>query len=50
MIAAICVIMQSDLKRSPYSITGKLLTGVWQKSQTQSLDISDTGLFYEPSH
>jgi len=52
--SAICVVMQSDmwdhLKRSPYSTTGKLLTGIWQKFQTQSLDISDTGLFYEPSH
>ena len=49
MIAAICVIMQSDvwdlLRRSPYSTTGELLTGVWQKFQTQSLDISDAGLF-----
>jgi len=39
MIPAIYVIMQSDmwdhLKRSPYSTTGKLLTGIWQKFQTQ---------------
>jgi hypothetical protein len=51
MIPAICVVMQSDhLKWSCYSTTGQLLTGIWQKFQTQSLDILDTGLFYEPSH
>jgi len=45
-----CSDMWDHLKRSPYSTTGKLLTGIWQNFQTQSLDISDTGLFYEPSH